>query len=159
MPPVAAEMAGIIHQELCLGGVLECEILLDNNFTLTSIRDTLRKRWDRIATTQLSAPQRLQFVSDAWRWAGIKVKPICCPCPVLAHQPRWCRRWKHSARRRSLWPIADASTNLLMREYYLIRDANPGMTTVEALGQAQMEAEPDFTTGAIAGGSHKAASS
>ena len=74
MPPVAAEMAGIIHQELCLGGVLECEILLDNNFTLTSLRDTLRKRYGvvHIATTQLSARQRRQFVYDAWRWRALK---------------------------------------------------------------------------------------
>ena len=39
----------------------------------------------------------------------------------------------------SLWPVADASTSLLMREMYRIRESSQGVTKVEALRQAQLE--------------------
>jgi CHAT domain-containing protein len=39
----------------------------------------------------------------------------------------------------SLWPVVDASTALLMRELYRIREANPSLTKLEALRQAQIE--------------------
>lgn len=38
----------------------------------------------------------------------------------------------------TLWPVADVSTPLLMREFYRLREANPGMTKAEALSQAQI---------------------
>ena len=39
----------------------------------------------------------------------------------------------------SLWPVADVSTSLLMREFYRIREASNGMTKSEALREAQLE--------------------
>ncbi len=45
----------------------------------------------------------------------------------------------------SLWPVADKSTSVLMQALYRIRQNNPGMTTAEALRQAQltlMDGEP-----------------
>jgi CHAT domain-containing protein len=38
----------------------------------------------------------------------------------------------------SLWPVADESTSLLMREFYRIRESSPGMTKLEALREAQL---------------------
>jgi CHAT domain-containing protein len=38
----------------------------------------------------------------------------------------------------TLWPVADASTQLLMRKFYEIRDAKAGTPKVEALRQAQL---------------------
>ncbi|MFL6209531.1 MAG: CHAT domain-containing protein [Pyrinomonadaceae bacterium] len=38
----------------------------------------------------------------------------------------------------TLWPVADASTQLLMRKFYEIRDAKAGTLKVEALRQAQL---------------------
>jgi CHAT domain-containing protein len=38
----------------------------------------------------------------------------------------------------SLWPVADASTRLLMQKFYQIRNARPGTPKAEALRQAQM---------------------
>ena len=38
----------------------------------------------------------------------------------------------------SLWPVADASTSRLMREFYLLRDEHPGMSKAEAIRQAQL---------------------
>ena len=38
----------------------------------------------------------------------------------------------------SLWPVADASTQLLMQKFYQIRDAQAGLPKVEALRQAQL---------------------
>ncbi|MGB7924025.1 MAG: CHAT domain-containing protein [Pyrinomonadaceae bacterium] len=38
----------------------------------------------------------------------------------------------------SLWPVADASTGLLMQKFYQIRSARPGTSKAEALRQAQM---------------------
>lgn len=37
----------------------------------------------------------------------------------------------------TLWPVADSSTAILMREFYRIRESDPGMTKAEALRQAQ----------------------
>src|SRR5205807_7624150 len=39
----------------------------------------------------------------------------------------------------SLWPVADMSTSVLMREFYRIREATNGMTKSEALQEAQLE--------------------
>ncbi|HSY17199.1 MAG TPA: CHAT domain-containing protein [Candidatus Acidoferrales bacterium] len=38
----------------------------------------------------------------------------------------------------SLWPVADQSTQLLMREFYRRRESHPGMPKAEALRQAQL---------------------
>jgi CHAT domain-containing protein len=45
----------------------------------------------------------------------------------------------------TLWPVADESTPLLMREFYRLREANPGMTKAAALHRAQLA----LLTGAI----------
>jgi pentatricopeptide repeat protein len=37
----------------------------------------------------------------------------------------------------TLWPVTDSSTAILMREFYRIRESEPGMTKAEALRQAQ----------------------
>ena len=39
----------------------------------------------------------------------------------------------------SLWPVADVSTALLMRELYRIRQMNPALTKLDALREAQLE--------------------
>ena len=39
----------------------------------------------------------------------------------------------------SLWPVADASTPVLMREFYRLRRANPKLSKASGLRQAQME--------------------
>jgi len=39
----------------------------------------------------------------------------------------------------SLWPVADASTRLLMQEFYRLRGEGEGMTKAEALRRAQVE--------------------
>lgn len=38
----------------------------------------------------------------------------------------------------TLWPVADDSTSILMREFYRIREATPGITKAEALQRAQL---------------------
>ena len=38
----------------------------------------------------------------------------------------------------SLWPVADRSTTILMKEFYRIRESQAGMTKAEALRQAQL---------------------
>ncbi|MGH9967538.1 MAG: CHAT domain-containing protein [Pyrinomonadaceae bacterium] len=48
----------------------------------------------------------------------------------------------------TLWPVADESTQLLMREFYRLREANPDWAKAEALRQAQLE----LLTGKGAGG-------
>jgi len=39
----------------------------------------------------------------------------------------------------SLWPVADASTPTLMREFYRLRHANPKLGKAAGLRQAQLE--------------------
>ncbi|HYH85099.1 MAG TPA: CHAT domain-containing protein, partial [Pyrinomonadaceae bacterium] len=51
----------------------------------------------------------------------------------------------------SLWPVADASTRLLMQEFYRLRGEGEGMSKAEALRQAQLEllrGDIGLTTGA-----------
>ena len=38
----------------------------------------------------------------------------------------------------TLWPVADMSTPLLMREFYRLREAQPGITKAEAIRRAQL---------------------
>ncbi len=38
----------------------------------------------------------------------------------------------------SLWSVADKSTQLLMREFYGLRETHPGMSKAEALNKAQL---------------------
>jgi CHAT domain-containing protein len=38
----------------------------------------------------------------------------------------------------SLWPVADIGTEVLMREFYRLRQANPQWSKAEALRHAQM---------------------
>ncbi len=47
----------------------------------------------------------------------------------------------------SLWPVADESTALLMREFYRIRETNPALTKLDALREAQLELLHGMTTG------------
>jgi CHAT domain-containing protein len=57
----------------------------------------------------------------------------------------------------SLWPVADSSTSILMKEFYRIRQGSAGITKVEALRRAQLEllggavtdAPPDATAHSI----------
>lgn len=39
----------------------------------------------------------------------------------------------------SLWPVADASTKVLMQRFYRIRESSRGKTKLEALREAQLE--------------------
>jgi CHAT domain-containing protein len=49
----------------------------------------------------------------------------------------------------SLWPVADASTPVLMREFYRLRRTNPKMSKASGLRQAQLE----LLTGKVAAAS------
>jgi CHAT domain-containing protein/Tfp pilus assembly protein PilF len=50
----------------------------------------------------------------------------------------------------SLWPVADESTALLMREFYRIRETNTVLTKLDALREAQLELLRGMTTGSAA---------
>jgi CHAT domain-containing protein len=47
----------------------------------------------------------------------------------------------------SLWPVADESTTLLMREFYRIRETKPALTKLGALREAQLELLHGMTSG------------
>jgi len=50
----------------------------------------------------------------------------------------------------SLWPVADESTALLMREFYRIRETTPALTKLDALREAQLELLGGMTAGSAA---------
>ena len=167
LPSVAAELAGIIHQEPRIGGVLEGEMLLDDNFTLTSMRDTLRKRYGvvHIASHFSFQPgndaNSFLLLGDGGHYSltelrnstnmfdGVQLLTLsACNTGVgdAQGQGKEVEAFGALAQKKgakaviaSLWPVADESTSLLMREFYRIRETNPGMTKVEALGQSQMK--------------------
>ena len=150
-----------------VGGVLEGEVMLDDKFTLASMRETLRKRYGvvHIASHFNFQPgnddnsflllgdgahyslSQLRNSSDMFD--GVQLLTLSACNTGVGDAPgdgKEVEGFGVQAQRKgakaviaSLWPVADESTSLLMREFYRIRESEPGMTKVEALGRAQME--------------------
>jgi CHAT domain-containing protein len=156
-------------------GVLEGRVMLDENFTKDALRTALRQQYPLVhiashfmfqpgnetnsflllggmdeQTNKLTIAElkRLSFEGvnlltlSACETAlggenanGVEVESF----GVLA------QRQGAGAVMATLWPVADASTPLLMKEFYRLRETNAGMTKVEALRRAQMA----LLTGAI----------
>lgn len=149
-------------------GVLEGTVMLDGSFTKDSLRAALRRKYPlvHIASHFMFQPgndadsflllggddeqsnkltvaeiKRLSFegvelltlsacdtAMGGERAGGAEVESF----GVLA------QRQGAGAVMATLWPVADASTPLLMREFYRLREAAPGTTKAEALRQAQL---------------------
>jgi len=150
------------------GGVLDGRVLLDESFTKDSFRAALRQRYSLVhiashfmfqpgnetdsflllggADTQnnrltIAELKRLSFegvdlltlsacetAMGGEKANGVEVESF----GVLA------QRQGAESVMATLWPVADVSTPILMREFYRLRETNLGMTKVEALREAQL---------------------
>jgi CHAT domain-containing protein len=162
LPSVASELAGIITTKPGDGGVLAGEIKLDDQFTQKSMRQTLLKHYPvvHIASHFNFQPGNetksflllgdgghltlAEMKSAANLFGGVQLLTLsACNTGVgdgaeVEGFGTLAQRQGAKAGVASLWPVADASTAVLMREFYRIREANPTSTKLDALRQAQL---------------------
>ena len=168
LPSVAAEMSGIIVQNAGSSeGVLSGELRLDADFTKDTMRSTLRRTFPvvHIASHFKFQPgndassflllgdgshfslAELKSVTNLF--AGVQLLTLSACNTGVGDVPGdgkevegfgvLAQRQGAKAVIASLWPVADASTSLLMREFYRIRESSPGITKAEALARAQIQ--------------------
>ena len=163
LPSVASELGGIISTKPGDGGVLAGEIKLDAQFTQQSMRETLLKHYPVVhiashfnfqAGNETKSYLLLgdgghlslaQLKTSANLFGGVQLLTLSA-CNTGVGDGAEVEAFGALAQRQgakavvaSLWPVVDASTALLMRELYRIREANPSLTKLEALRQAQIE--------------------
>jgi CHAT domain-containing protein/Tfp pilus assembly protein PilF len=162
LPSVSSELSGIITTKTGDGGVLAGEIKLDDQFTQQSMRDTLRKGYPVV---HIASHFRFQPGNDsksfllmgdgrhltleelktsANMFGGVQLLTLSA-CNTGMGDGAEVEGFGTLAQRQgakavvaSLWPVADESTSLLMREFYRIRESSAGMTKLEALREAQL---------------------
>jgi CHAT domain-containing protein/Tfp pilus assembly protein PilF len=147
-------------------GVLPGRVLMDEEFTGEALRDALRQRYplvhiashfafkpgDETDSSLLLGDGRLltlaQIKSATNLFGGVDLLTLSA-CDTASGGASTDGREVESfgvlAQRQgakavlaSLWPVADASTRLLMQEFYRLRGGGEGMTKVEALRRAQL---------------------
>lgn len=166
LPSVEAEMNGIILQNPGSEGVLKGEVRLDDQFTQDTLRSTLRKSYPvvHIASHFMFQPgndaSSFLLLGDGSHFSLAELKSLgnlfarvelltlsACNTGVgdVPGEGKEVEGLGVVAQRQgakaviaSLWPVADASTSLLMREFYRIRESAPGITKSDALAQAQL---------------------
>lgn len=166
LPSVASEMNGIImssHSD----GVLPGELRLDDDFTQDSLKTTLRKTYPVVhiashfkfqpgndASSFLLLGDGSHFSLSELRntrnlFAGVQLLTLSACNTGVGDVPgdgKEVEGFGVLAQRQgaksviaSLWPVADESTSILMREFYRIRESGGGMTKAGALAAAQIE--------------------
>jgi len=163
LPSVSSELRGIITTKPGDGGVLAGEIELDGQFTQQSMRQTLLKRYPVV---HIASHFRFQPGNDAKSFlllgdgghlsladlktsanlfGGVQLLTLSA-CNTGVGDGAEVEGFGTLAQRQgakavvaSLWPVADASTSILMQEFYRIRESSAGITKLEALREAQLE--------------------
>jgi CHAT domain-containing protein/tetratricopeptide (TPR) repeat protein len=171
LPAVPQELHAIFRDETAsgadaVGGVIPGKIMLDNAFTLDSLKLALRQQYPvvHIASHFAFRPgsdndsflllgdgshfSLGQIKNESNLFGGVELLTLSA-CDTANGGPgadgkevdglgMVAQRQGAKAVIASLWPVADASTQLLMQKFYEIRDANAGMPKAEALRQAQL---------------------
>ena len=166
LPSVASEMNGIILSNPGSEGVMQGELRLDGAFTQETMKSTLRKSFPvvHIASHFMFQPGNdassflllgdgshfslAELNSTRNLFANVQLLTLSACNTGVGDVPGegkevegfgvMAQRQGAKAVIASLWPVADSSTSLLMREFYRIRESEPGMTKAEALGRAQL---------------------
>jgi CHAT domain-containing protein len=166
LPSVSAELRGIIRQSEAEQGVLHGRRLIDEDFTGQSMRETLRRQPAvvHIASHFRFQPgdetRSFLLLGDGSRLTLTDLKTL----PDLFHGVELltlsacntgvgdaeadgkevegfsvlAQRGGAKSVLATLWPVGDESTSELMREFYRLRQSQPGMLKAEALRQAQL---------------------
>ena len=156
LPEVAAELKGV--QEILHG-----EIKLDEQFTESTLRATLLKRYPVVHIAShfrfMPGDQSKSFLllGDGGHLSLAELKTLpnlfsgvqlltLSACNTGVGDGAEVEGFGTLAQRQgakaviaSLWPVADASTSKLMQEFYRIRESSPGIPKLEALREAQLE--------------------
>jgi CHAT domain-containing protein len=156
LPDVVSELAAIKD-------ILHGEIKLDGQFTETSMRETLLKRFPVVHIAShfrfMPGDQSKSFLllGDGGHLSMAELKTLpnlfsgvqlltLSACNTGVGDGAEVEGFGTLAQRQgaksviaSLWPVADESTSRLMQEFYRIRESSPGMTKLEALREAQLE--------------------
>jgi len=163
LPSVSSELADIIASKPGDAGIMTGEIKLDGEFTDRSLREELRKRYPvvHIASHFRFQPgdetQSFLLLGDgshlsmselktsANMFAGVQLLTLSA-CNTGVGDGTEVEGFGTLAQRQgakaviaSLWPVADASTSLLMSKFYRIRESSPGKPKLEAMREAQLE--------------------
>jgi CHAT domain-containing protein len=156
LPEVAAELRGV-------GEILHGEIELDEQFTETSMRATLLKRFPVVHIAShfrfMPGDQSKSFLllGDGGHLSMAELKTLpnlfsgvqlltLSACNTGVGDGAEVEGFGTLAQRQgakaviaTLWPVADSSTSRLMQEFYRIRESSPGMTKLEALRESQLD--------------------
>jgi CHAT domain-containing protein len=167
LPGVAAELHGIIREKPGDPGVLEGHELLDQQFTRVSLDRELLAGFPvvHVASHFQFRPgdetRSFLLLGDGGQltladlksadtiFAGVDLLTLSACSTGLGDVKNsdgsevegfgvLAQRKGAKAVVASLWPVADASTGLLMQEFYRIRQADPKSTKIEALRRAQL---------------------
>ena len=156
LPAVVSELAAVKD-------ILHGEIMLDDQFTETSMRDELSKRYPVVHIAShfrfLPGDESKSFLllGDGSHlslkelrtlpnlFGGVQLLTLSA-CNTALGDGSEVESFGTLAQRQgakavvaSLWQVADESTSRLMQEFYRIRESSPGMTKLEALREAQLE--------------------
>jgi len=166
LPEVISELNGIISRKRGVGGILEGEIRLDDQFTQQEMRKALLKRYPvvHIASHFQFHPgndtKSFLLLGDGSHLSLSEIKSLpslfvgvqlltlsACNTGIgdLTADGNEVEGFGVLAQRKgakaviaSLWPVADESTSVFMRLFYRIRESNPSGTKLEALRQSQL---------------------
>jgi len=163
LPLVSAELAGIIATRPGDPGVMPGEIKLNGAFTQQALRETLLKGYPvvHIASHFRFQPGNetqsylllgdgshlslAELTTSADLFGGVQLLTLSA-CDTGMGDGTEVEGFGALAERQgaeaviaSLWPVADASTKVLMQKFYRIRESSPGKTKLEALREAQLE--------------------
>lgn len=158
LPAVKEELEGIVNPDLLRG-----EVLLDEHFTRAALRAALDKPVLHIASHFRFVPGSdasflllgdrsqltLKEVRSEMRFKGVDLLTLsACETAIgggrnesgLEVEGLGVLAQKQGARAvlATLWPVADASTSVLMPQFYRVRHARADVTKAEALRQAQL---------------------
>jgi len=165
LPGVAQELAGIIKSAPRAKGVLPGVVKLDDEFTDQTWRAELHNRYPVVHVAShfhfqpgnetdsyllLGDGSRLtlaQLKISSGLFGGVQLLTLSACNTGLGGSADGkevegfgvlAQRQGAKAVVASLWPVADTSTSVLMREFYRIRESGGGMTKAEALREAQL---------------------
>jgi CHAT domain-containing protein len=167
LPAVADELRGIVREKPGEAGVLEGHRLLDEKFTRAAMYRELKNGYpvvhvashfqfspgdDRRSFLLLGDGTRLTLADLKAAGAifeGVDLLTLSACSTGLGDVKApdgsevegfgvLAQREGAKAVIASLWPVADASTGFLMREFYRIRQSDPKLTKIEALRRAQL---------------------
>jgi CHAT domain-containing protein len=168
LPSVPQELAGIIREQPGEPGELEGHRLLDDQFTRQSLDRELLKGYavvhmashfnfkpgDESRSFLLMGDGGQLSLADLKTadtiFAGVDLLTLSACSTGLGDIAKsdgsevesfgvLAQRKGAKAVVASLWPVADQSTALLMREFYHVRESNPTLTKIDALREAQVK--------------------